>query len=152
VWYLFDWVGESEWRTWEVTITDPDSIELPPGWGGYGAEDPETAEPRLPADRTFASVLGGADEITFTTLQPGWGFGFTDFDVRIDNIRFAACSNTDCPGDLDQDGRVDGEDLTRLLGVWGACEAGCPEDLNGDGSADGADLSILLGYWGPCAG
>lgn len=152
VWYLFEWVGESDWRTWEVTITDPGSSELPPGWGGYGAEDPATAEPRLPADRTFASVLAGADEIAFTTLQPGWAFGFTDFDVRIDNIRFAACSTPVCPGDLDQNGLVDGEDLTRLLGVWGACGEDCPEDLNGDGAADGADLSILLGFWGPCGG
>ena len=152
MWYLFDWVGSGEWRSWEVTIGDPDAVEPPPGWGGTGAEDPETFEPTLPANRSFASVLAGADEIAFTTLQPGWGFGFTDFDVRVDNIRFAACLAPGCPGDLDGNGRVDGEDLTRLLGVWGACGEACPEDLDGDGSADGADLAILLGFWGPCGG
>lgn len=152
VWYLFEWVGAGDWRAFEVTIDDPDATGLPPGWGGTGDEDPETYEPRLPADRTFASVLAGADEIAFTTLQPGWGFGFTDFDLRVDNIRLAACSDQDCPGDLNGDGRVDGEDLTRLLGVWGSCEGGCAEDLDGDEAVDGADLSILLAYWGPCAG
>ena len=152
VWYLFEWIGADDWRTFEVTITDPSSSELPPGWGGSGAEDPVTYEPILPANRTFADVLAGADAIAFTTLQPGWAFGFTDFDVRFDNIRFSACSIPECPGDLDGDGQVDGEDLTRLLAAWGACTGDCPEDIGGNGVVDGPDLGILLGYWGPCPG
>jgi len=47
------------------------------------------------------------------------------------------------PGDLDQDGSVNGADLTLLLGCWGTpCG-----DVNGDGSTDGSDLSVLLGNW-----
>ena len=30
------------------------------------------------------------------------------------------------------------------------CEPTCREDLNGDGRVDGSDLTILLGFWGPC--
>ena len=152
VWYLFDDVGAGEWTSWEVTITDPSMTELPAGWGGYGAEDPDTFAPILPADRTFSDVLAGADAIVFTTLQPGYFFGFTDFDVRIDNVRIAACNAPPCPGDLTGDGLVDGEDLTLLLGEWGICPPSCPGDITGDGKVDGEDLTLLLGDWGPCPG
>ena len=151
VWYLFEWVGaEDDWRTFAVTITDTTSSEPPAGWGGTGSELPPDYEPSLPVDRTFASVLAGADEIAFTTYQPGWGFGFTDFDVRFDNVRFTACSNPKCPADLTQDGTVDGQDLARVLAFWGPCEDGCSEDLNGNGFVDGGDIAIMLGFWGPC--
>jgi hypothetical protein len=88
VWYNIGVLDAANpgWHTWGVTITDTSATELPPGWGGYGAEDPVTFEPELPADRTFASVLAGVDEIAFTTLVPGFFFGFTDHDVAVDNI------------------------------------------------------------------
>ncbi len=153
VWYLFEWVGaEDDWRTFEVTIKDTASSELPEGWGGTGSAPPPDYEPTLPEDRTFASVLAGADEIAFTTYQPGWGFGFTDFDVRFDNVRITACSGPPCVGDITDDGVVDGQDLARVLAYWGACDEGCPEDLSGNGAVDGADISILLGFWGVCDG
>ena len=53
----------------------------------------------------------------------------------------------DCCADLDEDGIVDGADLTTLLGAWGEPSK---YDLDGDGVIDGADLTILLGCWGPC--
>ena len=53
------------------------------------------------------------------------------------------------PGDINQDGLVDGLDLSILLGNWGPCTTStCPADINGDGLVDGLDLSILLGNWG----
>ncbi len=55
-----------------------------------------------------------------------------------------------CPGDLDNNGFVDGADLGMLLGAWGTANAGA--DINGSGLVDGADLGLLLGAWGPCAG
>ena len=152
VWYLFDDVGAGAWTSWEVTITDPSMTELPAGWGGYGAEDPDTFEPILPADRTFNDVLAGADAIVFTTLQPGYFFGFTDFDVRIDNVRISTCQAPPCPGDLTGEGLVDGEDLSLLLGEWGICPPSCPGDITRDGRVDGEDLTLLLGEWGPCPG
>jgi hypothetical protein len=92
VWYKFADVSAAahgSWTSFSVTIPDTAARELPPGWGGTGAEDPVTFEPELPRDRTFASVLAGVDEIAFTTLEPGFFFGFTDFDVRIDNLTIA---------------------------------------------------------------
>ena len=152
VWYLFEWVGaEDDWRTFGVTITDTTSNELPAGWGGTGSELPPDYEPSLPVGRTFASVLAGVDEIAFTTYQPGWAFGFTDFDVRFDNVRFIACSVPECPADFDRDGQVDGGDLARLLALWGPCDDDCPEDLDGNGFVGSPDLGLMLGYWGPCS-
>lgn len=56
-----------------------------------------------------------------------------------------------CPADLNDDGVVNGADLSALLAAWGPCGAGpCPADLNGDGIVNGADLSALLSAWGPC--
>lgn len=58
-------------------------------------------------------------------------------------IRFLGSSAI--PGDLNDDGIVNGADLGLLLSAWGVCaEPICPADLNGDGVVDGADLGILL--------
>jgi len=54
---------------------------------------------------------------------------------------------SDCPGDLNEDGVVNGTDLSLILGFWGQAGA---SDLNGDGTTNGADLSIILGGWGDC--
>jgi hypothetical protein len=65
-----------------------------------------------------------------------------DLDGVIDN-----CSAI-CVGDVNDDGTVDGADLTLVLSAWGTAD---PEsDLNSDGTISGADLTILLGRWGPC--
>lgn len=51
------------------------------------------------------------------------------------------------PGDIDQDGDVDGSDLGVLLAAWGPCPSGCAADINGDGVVDGLDLGTLLAGW-----
>lgn len=88
VWYTLGTLDAADagWHNWSVAIADTSATELPAGWGGYGEEDPLTFEPRLPADRTFTSVLAGVDELAFTTFVPGFFFGFTDHDVAVDNI------------------------------------------------------------------
>jgi hypothetical protein len=87
VWYdLGTLTPKSGWQTLSVTIADTTSNVLPAGWGGYGAEDPVTYEPVLPEGRTFANVLAGIDEIVFTSFVPGYFYGFTSFDVAVDNI------------------------------------------------------------------
>ena len=53
-----------------------------------------------------------------------------------------------CPGDFNDDGIVNGVDLSFLLGFWGIPNA--EYDLDQSGLIDGADLAILLGYWGRC--
>lgn len=53
-----------------------------------------------------------------------------------------------CPGDFNEDRRIDGEDLTTLLANWGTDNP--LVDLDEDGLVGGADLSALLGFWGSC--
>lgn len=50
------------------------------------------------------------------------------------------------PGDLNDDGLVDGDDLGTLLGQWGEC-IDCSADFNRDEVVDGDDLGVLLGAW-----
>ncbi len=54
------------------------------------------------------------------------------------------------PGDLNNDGLIDGADLILLLGAWGPCDdcRNCAADLNGDCLVNPSDLLILLGNWG----
>ncbi len=95
VWYNLGILQASpEWGTYAVTFT-PASTELPEGWGGYGAEDPETFEPILPPGVTFADVMATTDELAFTTFEPGWFYGFTIFDARFDNVFIDRAGDTD---------------------------------------------------------
>ena len=75
-----------EWTTLSVTIDDPTSTTLPPGWIGFGDTDPVTYEPVLPAGATFASVLASVDEFDVTGAVPGYFYTDAFFDVQIDNI------------------------------------------------------------------
>ena len=86
VWYNLGTISAAQpgWRTFSIDIANPNSTTLPAGWGGTGDED-QFANPRLPANRTFASVLASVDEISFTTFQPGFVYGFTNFNVQVDN-------------------------------------------------------------------
>lgn len=75
----------ADWKRYEIVIDDVTSATLPAGWGGTGDEDPVTFEPTLPAGRTFASVLANVEEIRFTTFEPGFFYGFTNYSLRYDN-------------------------------------------------------------------
>jgi hypothetical protein len=78
------------WVTFSADITDVFSSSLPAGWNGAGAEDPNTFEPILPMGRTWTNVLQGVDEVAFSTFVPGFFFGFTNFNLSIDNVRIEA--------------------------------------------------------------
>jgi hypothetical protein len=66
---------------------------------------------------------------------------------QVTGMAFVGSDEPACPGDLNDDGTIDGADLGLLLGSWGG--AG-DADLNNDGTIDGADLGLLLGAWGTC--
>ncbi|MBL9120247.1 MAG: hypothetical protein JNL80_10075 [Phycisphaerae bacterium] len=51
-----------------------------------------------------------------------------------------------CPGDLDQDGVVDGADLSLLIGAWGTSSPAA--DIDCSGTVRSEDLAQLLGAWG----
>lgn len=132
VWYKFADISAAthgEWTTFSVTIEDTTAAALPAGWGGTGAEDPMTFEPTLPAGVTFADVLAGVDEVSITTLEPGFFFGFTDHDIAIDNITVAVGSAAvGC----------NPSDIAEPFGVMDLADIQCyiSSFLNGDDLAD----------------
>jgi len=89
VWYNLGEIGtvKGEWQHFSVTIGDTGAIALPSGWGGYGDG---WNNPSLPPGRTFADVLASVDEIAFTTFTPGYSYGWTAYDVAVDNISVSA--------------------------------------------------------------
>jgi hypothetical protein len=74
-----------DWTTLSVTVDDPTSPDLPPGWIGFGDTN-EFFEPVLPPGVTFADILADVTEFDVTGAVPGFFFTDAFFDVRIDNI------------------------------------------------------------------
>lgn len=142
VWYLFGNVtADPNWTTYSVTIDDTSSSTLPTGWAGYGAEDPVTFEPILPAGVTFADVLAGVDEVVYTTLQPGFFFGFTDFDVVLDNITITTEGGPWCSIGS---GIVGTGGAPNLAG-YGLVEPGAPSNVFLYGAAPAAPAFLAIG-------
>jgi hypothetical protein len=85
------------------------------------------------------------DAIVFDT-------GFPPFDAPYaDRGAYEFGSPPFCPGDANLDGRVDNEDLQRVLDAW-ARSIGEPgydaaADFNHDGQVENADLQTLLEHW-----
>ena len=57
-------------------------------------------------------------------------------------------AKSSCPGDLNFDRSVDGEDLAVLMSRWGSSARA--DQVDGFGAVDGGDLAALLGSWGAC--
>lgn len=55
-----------------------------------------------------------------------------------------------CPGDTNQSGTVDVDDLLAVINAWGPCAPPCPADINGDGIVNVDDLLAVINAWGPC--
>jgi hypothetical protein len=81
-------------QTYTCTIPDPTSTTLPPGWGGTGDEDPNTYEPILPSNYTFASVMANIGNFRVTTAQPGYFYIPSFWEAGFDNIRVTLGSGT----------------------------------------------------------
>lgn len=67
------------------------------------------------------------------------------FDVNF--FRFVVGGGSSCLGDLNNNGTIDGIDLTDLLAQWGG---GGSADFDNNGFVEGADLTVILAGWGPC--
>ena len=105
----------------------------------------------------FSTVGTNAEAETYLTYIRSDACGITDYvsygDIGFDGVSWVLTYNTwedgpvTCEGDLNEDGFVDGADLTILLAAW---DTNNPvADLNGDGNVGGADLTILLAAWAP---
>lgn len=84
------------WSSYDVSF-DPASPTLPPGWGGYGDEDPVSYLPRLPPDLRFSDVMAAVDEVAYSTYVPGEFYTDADFDVRVDNLRLQSAAALPIP-------------------------------------------------------
>jgi Ca2+-binding RTX toxin-like protein len=106
--------------------------------------------PQLPPDRTFADVIAGADEVVFSSVEPGyWYQYYFAHDLNVDNITFQLTSPSckDLPATIyvDGDGVIHGGDFDGQVysGVIEGTEgddviAGTPGDdvINGLGGND----------------
>ena len=104
---------------------------------------------------TAASAAAGSTEAVTGLALPATGTYFVRVypSTTTDDVQMYALTVTlnlapAIPGDLDNNGRVDGGDLGIMLALWGPIACGNTADLNGDCSIDGADLGILLSNWG----
>jgi len=164
---------ENGWATFSVVIEDPTALALPDGWGGTGDEDPMTYMPRLPAGWTFADVLANVDELVFTTFEPGYFYGFTNFIMQVDNISVtpislacnpadlnaASASNPSAPGWGEPDGLLTPTDFTAFaffystgdlradLNTASATNPGAPDFGVPDGQITPSDFTAFVSFF-----
>lgn len=55
---------------------------------------------------------------------------------------------TECHGDFNEDGTIDGMDLGIILGCFGSSKSNCDMDINGLVNAE--DITLFLSNWGDC--
>ncbi|MCI0365394.1 MAG: hypothetical protein L0Y44_15850 [Phycisphaerales bacterium] len=73
----------------------------------------------------------------------------TTNDLAILQSKFGPC----CPGNVNNDGLVDVNDLLAVIAAWGpytACPPFIPADLDLNCMVDVNDLLIVIASWGPC--
>ena len=113
----------------------------------------------FPLKDTFYSVTTGAWEDDadagmnlMVVAHVKWTNG-EHGNVFIDNVQLGAVATSpQDPGDANQDGRVDINDLTIVLTNYGKGGFWTDGDFNGDGKVDVNDLTIVLSNFGKTAG
>ena len=146
--------------TCETNTCNPEGACCFQGPGGGCAfirrADCESTEGKFYGDETCATApCDDGEDPTGACCQLGPGqecYIETEDECNFEGgnwVEGESCKNAcgdDCPGDFNNDGTINGSDLTILLGNWGS-PAG---DLNGDNNTDGADLTLILANWGDC--
>ena len=141
------------WRTYRVRLPDPNSDTLPGGWFYWVFDAAIEPTRTLPEGLTVRDIMSSVDRIQFTTATPGLFFGFTVFDVSVDNPTLSplpggprttdAASVEILPG-----ARAPiGADVTTDLTLPGHSRYGQP-----DGRVTDADLDYFLTQWNAGAG
>ncbi|HAW95899.1 MAG: hypothetical protein CMJ33_08090 [Phycisphaerae bacterium] len=97
-------------------------------------------DPDLTSTELREIIVGSARDISLVGFDSFTGWGCLDAQAALEQLDVAPSF------DLNQDGTINGADLTLLLNAWGAC-ASCDADFNGDGTVGGADLTQLLSQW-----
>ncbi len=102
----------------------------------------------LTGDSTL--VTGSFTDIDVQNLLPGWnyalGFDPTGHTVQVHSLNDGTYGHPPpCPADYNQDGGIDGADVSSFFADW---ETGnTAADVNKDGGIDGADVSAFFEAW-----
>ncbi|MDG2029933.1 MAG: GC-type dockerin domain-anchored protein [Phycisphaerales bacterium] len=73
----------------------------------------------------------------------------TTFDSYRPELHDASCGPlTNCQGDVNHDGLVNGSDISMVIASWGSSDP--TADLDGDGIVNATDLVFILGNWQGC--
>ncbi len=143
IWVLDSQISEAnngEWQTFSVTF-DPNSLELPEGWIGFGGSD-DADGPVLPEGATFADILSNVDELSFNTFVPTEFYLQVFFDFSIDNFTITRNAPATCPADLNGDGDLNFFDVSEFLGAFATMDP--IADFTGDGLFNFFDVSAFL--------
>jgi hypothetical protein len=109
------------------------------------------------ADTTATTIPlpGGTSAVGAYTLASVYGQSTSLDAMNASSVVFSPgylCIEADDignPGDLNNDGIVNGVDLAIILSTWGLCGSGaCISDINQDGLVNGIDLAVVLSNWG----
>jgi subtilisin family serine protease len=101
-----------------------------------------SANPDLTNDEVRDVIESTADDLGPVGWDEDFGYGRVNAFNAVDEAM-----NVDIPGDANDDGVVNVDDLFAILNAWGPC-GGCPEDLNDDGFVNVDDLFEVLNNWG----
>jgi hypothetical protein len=92
-------------------------------------------------ETVFVGLQYGGQSVNKATFDRLKGI-LAPFGYSIEHVKLSAKKE-----DINQDGKVDGEDLARVLARWGQTKP-IFEDMDGNGQVDGIDLSLLMSAWG----
>lgn len=143
IWVLDTQISEAnnaEWQTFSVTF-DPNSLELPDGWIGFGGSD-DADGPVLPEGATFADIVSNVDELSFNTFVPTEFYLQVFFDFSVDNFTITRNAPAACAPDLNGDGDLNFFDVSAFLSAFGASDPDA--DFTGDGEFNFFDVSAFL--------
>ncbi|MEM1245760.1 MAG: GDSL-type esterase/lipase family protein [Acidobacteriota bacterium] len=126
--------------------------------------DTVTAELIVNGTPTGTLPSGTGNRVNFNYVPPSALSGIVTVALRVSDLaipahtldrqiaRFTVSGTTALQGDVDGDGRVDGQDLIQLALSFGARSTNsrydAAADLNGDGIVDGQDLAVLGSAFG----
>ena len=72
-----------------------------------------------------------------------------DYDEVGNRMRKEVTPRASCPGDANEDGDIDGDDLSALSNdIANGCSGDCQGDVDGNGIVDGADITLFTEYFG----
>jgi hypothetical protein len=133
---------------------------------GWAPGEPGTCSHTCMQFAVWGGYTGGwNNQICSEASTPGYmlewsadcnGDGIVDYGQILDGTFEDANENgvpdaCECFADVNQDGIVNGADISAVLGFWGLAGKPLPAaDITRDGIVDGADLAVLLGSWGEC--